>query len=118
MRQALPSVGQVFHRRMSRRIAGQTLATLGALATIGGVALRGAPYTTAQDDHDDSGHGRGRGRGRGRGGDDDSDGEQIDADSEARQSVTGEVPAGAIEIRIISDDAGGFAPAELVVDAG
>jgi plastocyanin len=62
------------------------------------------------DDHGGSGHGRGRGRGRGHGGDDDA--QRQDA------SITGQVPEGAIEVRIVSDDAGGFVPGELTVDLG
>ena len=32
--------------------------------------------------------------------------------------ITGQVPEGAVEIRIVSDDAGGFVPGELTVDLG
>jgi plastocyanin len=61
------------------------------------------------DDHDDtSGHGRGRGRGRG--GDDDQ--------RQEGAAQTAPVPPGAVEIRIVSDDAGGFVPGELTVDLG
>lgn len=62
------------------------------------------------EDHDDkSGHGRGRGRGRG--GDDDDQRQEGAAQ-------TAPVPPGAVEIRIVSDDAGGFVPGELTVDLG
>lgn len=60
------------------------------------------------DDHDD---GSGHGRGRGRGGDDDNEG-QVTA------AQTAQIPPGAIEIRIVSDDAGGFVPGDLTVDMG
>ena len=32
--------------------------------------------------------------------------------------ITGQVPEGAVEIRIVSDDAGGFVPGELTIDLG
>lgn len=66
------------------------------------------------DEDDDSGHGRGRNRGRG--GDDDDEG-QDDDDLQAA-TLTAQIPAGAIEVRIVSDDAGGFVPGELTVDLG
>lgn len=79
------------------------------------------PHVVAQDDDDDSGHGRGRGRGRGRGGDDDDrhNGDHRDDDGRrANAALVQQVPPGAIEVRIISDDAGGFVPGDLTVDLG
>ena len=68
-----------------------------------------------QDDHgDDSGHGRGRGRGRG--GNDDDQRQEDERGQDA--ALTGKIPPGAIEVRIVSDDAGGFVPGEVTVDLG
>ena len=39
-------------------------------------------------------------------------------EGDAPVPVTGTVPEGAVEVRIISDDAGGFVPGELTVDLG
>ena len=111
-------VGRHPRRRVLRGLAGGAGGLLGSSLTFA-ASYR---YATAGDDDDDdgdgdsSGHGSGdsghggddsgRGRGRGRGGDRD---EQI---------VAGQVPAGSIAVRVVDDDAEGFQPANLTVDAG
>ncbi|MDQ2652782.1 MAG: hypothetical protein M3Z20_07025, partial [Chloroflexota bacterium] len=108
----------------TRRAALQTgAATAGGLLIAAATQFVPLPPVLAQDsgdddheDHDDdSGHGRGRGRGRGGDGDDQR---QDDDEREQDAALTGQVPPGAIEIRIVSDDAGGFVPGELTVDLG
>jgi plastocyanin len=68
------------------------------------------------DDHDNSGHGRGRGRGRG--GDDDRGRNEATGDDARAAVPAADIPSGAIVVRIVSDDAGGFVPSELTVDPG
>lgn len=88
----------------NRRVALRAL----AVATGGLLLARAAaPFVTAQDDNDDD---SGRGRGRGRGGDNRGSDEIV--------IPSGSVPPGSVEIRIVSDDPGGFVPAEVTVDAG
>ena len=90
---------------------------LGALAGAAGTGLLVAAlgsHTRAHADDDNSGSGSGnsgRGRGRGRGGDDPDDGDE-------QVAITGEVPAGSIEVRIVSEEAGAFVPGDLTVDLG
>ena len=109
----------------TRRAALQaSVAAAGSLLIAAATRFAPLPTVFAQDagdndhdDHDDdSGHGRGRGRGRGHDGDDGDQRQDDDRDQDA--AVTGTIPPGAIEIRIVSDDAGGFVPGELTVDLG
>jgi plastocyanin len=105
----------------TRRYALQAgIATTGALLFASATRSVSRPQAFAQDqgrgddDHDDeSGHGRGRGRGG-----DDDDRVQDDDGAQDNAALTGQIPPGAIEIRIVSDDAGGFVPGELTVDLG
>lgn len=99
----------------TRRYALQTSAAAAGVLLFAGASRPALPSTVfaqdgGDDDHDDSGHGRGRGRGRGHGGDDN--------EGQVTAAQTAQIPAGAIEIRIISDDAGGFVPGDLTVDLG
>lgn len=101
----------------TRRHALQTgIVAAGGLLFLG--ATRPSPLRQAfaqdsgDDDHDDH---SGRGRGRGRGGNDDQ--RPDDGDNQG-SALTAQVPPGAIEIRIVSDDAGGFVPGDLTVDLG
>lgn len=75
------------------------------------ISLAAAPPVVGHDDddHDDDDHDddSGRGRGRGRSGGDDDDVHPL-----------GTVPAGSIEVRIDDDDAGGFEPGTVSIDAG
>ena len=101
-------------RRSRRLLLGVAAGAAGSALLVAATATLGP--VRASDDHDgdnsgSGGDGSGRGRGRGRGGD------EPDAE-EAAVAITGEVPAGSIEVRIVSDDAGGFVPGELTVDAG
>ncbi len=107
--------------RRSRRFALQAAGVaVGNLLVL--TAVRSAPRASVlasdddNDDDGDSGHGRGRGRGRGRGGDDHHD--DGDDGDENLVAVAAQVPAGAIEIRIVGDDAGDFIPGEVTVDVG
>jgi plastocyanin len=70
----------------------------------------------AQETNDDGGSERGRGRGRG--GDDDQGNSGPGNVKEAALPLTGVVPEGAAEVRVVDDDAGGFVPSELTVDLG
>jgi plastocyanin len=105
-----------FDAPRSRRHAVQALAAAAGSALLlrasDGVARLQA---LAQDEDDDS-SGRGRGRGCGRGGDQDNRGPGNAEDG--AKAPAAEVPPGAIEVRIVSDDAGGFVPGEVAIDAG
>lgn len=83
-------------------------------ATASGVLLAGATLQTRHSSlaQDDDSSGSGHGRGRGRGGHDDGD------EDDDEVVLTGEIPPGSLEIRIVSDDAGGFVPGDLTVDLG
>lgn len=65
-------------------------------------------------EHDDSGHGRGRGRG----GDDDRGRDDGIGDDDRHTPSQAAPPGGSMVVRIVSDDAGGFVPGELVVRPG
>src|SRR5215208_5684083 len=99
--------------RNRRRVA-QTIATAGSLLLLGAATRPGSRLAFAQDEDDDnSGHG----------GDDRDNSGPGNADDRGRGDeepvqITGTVPEGAVEIRIVSDDAGGFVPGELTVDLG
>ena len=117
------SVG-ILESRKTRRRAAQTLAVAaGSLLLISAAGGERSRFVLAQDSDQDDNSGRGRGRGRG-GEDRDNSGpgnaDDRDAhdEEEAPVSVTGTVPEGAVEVRIVSDDAGGFTPGELTVDLG
>ncbi len=113
-----PSALPRSRRRLLGALAGATGASL--------VAARGRSPAHASDDHDDDSSGpgsggdsgQGRGRGRGRGGDEPDAGDEAAEGDEEAVAIIGEVPAGSVEIRIVSDDAGGFVPGELTVDLG
>ena len=69
----------------------------------------------AKDDYDDAmDH---SGRGHGHGGDDDGQ-HHDDDDHQVTTTQMGQIPAGAVQVRIVSDDAGGFVPGALTVDLG
>ncbi|MFN8677646.1 MAG: cupredoxin domain-containing protein [Thermomicrobiales bacterium] len=117
MSDAFPQRPRGQHGRPTRRSLVQAgVAAAGSLLVA--AASRPGPrppalaQDTSNDDHDDH---SGRGRGRGRGGDDDG---QREDDDRQDAAITGQIPAGAIEIRIVSDDAGGFVPGDLTVDLG
>ena len=99
--------------QQSRRIALRALAAVTGSALFFGATQTGllpSAATLAMDDDDDnSGHGSSN-SGSGHGGD---DGVRIRAAASQAQ-----IPAGSIEIRIISDDADGFSPNDLTVDLG
>jgi plastocyanin len=107
--------------RGNRRRVAQTIATVaGSLLLLEAATRQVSPLAFAQDGDDDDNSGRGRGRGRGGDNHDNSgpgNADGADAD-EAPVQITGQVPEGAVEIRIVSDDAGGFVPGELTVDLG
>jgi plastocyanin len=99
-------------RRSRRRVAQVLMATAGGVLLIGGAVNQTRLPVAAQDGGNDNDSGRGRGRGRG--GDDDSSGHG--GDDELVQPAA--APPGSIEVRIVSDDAGGFVPSDLTVDLG
>jgi plastocyanin len=94
----------------SRRRVLRSLLTGGAgllgLSTFG---IAGTNYVRATDDGGDGGDGDNSSPG--------GDGDDND-DDDLTPTITGDIPAGSNEIRIVSDDAGGFVPAELTVDVG
>ncbi len=98
--------------QQSRRIALRALAAATGSALFFGATQTGLLHTDStlamEDDDDNSGHGSSN-SGSGHGGD---DGEDRAAATQAQ------IPAGSIEIRIISDDADGFSPHDLTVDLG
>ena len=106
-----------FEAPRSRRHALRVLTAVAGSAMLlqasGGAAR---PPAVAQSEEDDNSSGRGRGRGRGRDGNEDNRGPGNAEDRTEAPDV--EVPPGAIEVRIVSDDAGGFVPGDLTVDAG
>ncbi len=118
MSDVFPQCPRGRNRQHTRRYLLQAGAAAGVnllviVATRPGLFPQALAQDTGDDDHeDDSGHGRGRGRG----GDDDEQ-HQDDNDQDAA-TLTGQIPPGAIEIRIISDDAGGFVPGDSTVDLG
>jgi plastocyanin len=112
--------------RGNRRRASQTIAAAaGSLLLLEAATHDGRLLAFAQhgDEDDSSGRGRGRGRGgedqgnSGPGNADDRDAGEENAD-EAPVQITGQVPEGATEVRIVGDDAGDFVPSELTVDVG
>ena len=114
MTTAEPRVPSVPKPRSSRRRAVQALAAgAGGLLFLGAAWTNFGPFAAARvDDDDDSA--RGDDDRRGDGGDDRGHG---GGDAEAAAPVAA-IPAGSVEIRIVSDDAGGFVPGELTVDLG
>ena len=129
MSDASHTLGRLLGARRNRRHAAQALAAAaGSIMLLKAAAGEAGPRAFAQDSDDDDSSGRGRGRGRG--GDDDRDnsgpgnaddrGDDHDDEHEESEqvSVTGVVPEGAVEIRIVSEDAGAFVPGELTVDLG
>jgi plastocyanin len=114
-------------RQSRRRLLRYAMGGAGLLALSGSgvISLRQTIAKDGDDDDDDddnSGHGSGgddnsghgadnSGHGNGHDDDDDDDGDETVA-------VTGEIPAGSIQITIVSDDAYGFSPSELTVDLG
>src|SRR5687768_3958574 len=116
----MPDLRQMVNRALAsrgsrRRTAQAIAAAAGSLLLLEAATNRVNPLAFAQDDDDNSGHGRGRGRG---GDDHDNSGPGNANDEEAPVQITGEVPEGAVEIRIVGDDAGDFVPGELTVDVG
>jgi plastocyanin len=101
--------------RRNRRRAAQTIAAAGSLLLLGAATRAGNRLAFAQDGDDDDNSGRG-------GDDQDNSGpgnaDDRDRGDEEPVPITGQVPEGAMEIRIVSDDAGGFVPGELTVDLG
>jgi plastocyanin len=116
----MPDVREIANRALAsrgsrRRIAQAIAAAAGSLLLLEAATNRVNRLAFAQDDDDNSGHGRGRGRG---GDDHDNSGPGNADDEEAPVQITGQVPEGAVEVRIVGDDAGDFVPGELTVDVG
>jgi plastocyanin len=116
---AMSDPRQTLHKalafRGNRRRAAQTIAAAGGLLLLGAATRPSSRLAIAQsgDDDDNSGHG---------GDDQDNSGhgnaEDRGPGNEEPGQITGQVPEGAVEVRIVSDDAGGFVPGELTVDLG
>lgn len=116
----LPDSGQGYG--LSRRHALQMAGLVGGGVFVALGLQRPRTPVMALNDHgedmDDDDSGRGRGRGRGRGGDNDDHHDDGDHGEETAAAIAAQVPDGAIEIRIVGDDAGDFVPGEVTVDAG
>jgi plastocyanin len=115
MEQAAIDDVETTHSR--RRLLGHAIGGVGFFALVGSSTLIGRRVTAQgdDDDHDDddnSGHGSDDDNGHNS---DDDDGGGSDDDAPV---ITGDIPAGSIEIRIVDDDADGFSPGDLTVDAG
>src|SRR5215204_4449652 len=111
----------ILHRalagRGNRRRAAQAIAAAaGSLLLLEAATKHGSPLAFAQDGDDDDNSGRARGGddhdNSGPGNADEREAGEENADEEQVQ-ITGQVPEGAVEIRIVSDDAGGFVHDEL-----
>lgn len=104
-----------------RRLLGQALGGACLLAAAGSGAFALRRVAAKDDDGDSGGPGSGGGSddhsGHGGGGDDDHSGPGGGGDGDD-VTITGEIPAGSIEVRIVDDDPGGFSPGELTVDLG
>lgn len=118
-------VGILESRKNRRRAAQSLVAAAGSVLLALAAAGERGRFAFAQDSDDDDSSGRGRGRGRGRGGDEqdnsgpgNAEDREDDAGDLDEEAVTGVVPEGAIEVRIVSDDADGFVPGDLTVDLG
>lgn len=92
-----------------------------AAAAAGGlllsVAARPGPNVPAfaKDDYDDATDHSGRGHGH----DGDEDGQHHgDDDHQVTATQMEQLPPGAVQVRIVSDDSGGFVPGDLTVDLG
>lgn len=96
--------------QQSRRIALRSLAAVAGSALFFGATQTGLLHTDStlamEDDDTNSGHGSSN-SGHGHGGDD-----------EGVTPPQDQIPAGSLEIRIVSDDADGFSPHDLTVDLG
>jgi plastocyanin len=104
------SLPTTLHTR--RRALQAVAAAAGSVLLIASATRTGLrPSALAQDgdDHDNSGHGSSN-SGRGHGGD--------GGEEEDEAVLQAQIPPGSTEIRIVSDDAGGFVPGELTVDLG
>ncbi|MEA2596390.1 MAG: hypothetical protein QOF01_2859 [Thermomicrobiales bacterium] len=99
-------------RPSRRRLLRQAVGGAGFLALAGSSALT-IHQATAKDGDDDDNSGKGSG-------DDDGDhsGHGGGGDENDAPVITGEIPAGSIEVWIVDDDANGFSPGNLTVDAG
>lgn len=99
--------------RRTRRQAAQALAAAAGGFLLVRVGVDEARLALAQDD-DSSGHGQGGGHG---GDSDDERGDDGDTEEEAVVPAA-EIAPGSASVRIVSDEAGGFVPGELTIDAG
>jgi plastocyanin len=113
---------QALASRGNRRRAAQAIAAAaGSLLLVGATTRHGGPLALAQDDGDDDNSGRGHGgddRDNSGPGNADDRGNAAENNDEDLVQITGQVPEGAVEIRIVSDDAGGFVPGEVTIDLG
>ena len=112
-----PQAGSLSAHQTRRRAVQTFTAVAGSLLVAGTGMGAVDPSARAQDDRDEDDSGRGRDRGRGRGGDDhDNSGPGNEEDRALIEAA--EIPPSSIEVRIVSDDTGGFVPGDLTVDLG
>ena len=113
---------QALASRGNRRRAAQAIAAAaGSLLLVEATTKHVNPLALAQEDGEDDNSGRGHGgddRDNSGSGNADDRGNGADNKDEAPVQINGQVPEGAVEIRIVSDDAGGFVPGEITVDLG
>jgi plastocyanin len=96
-----------------RRLLQGAVGGIGAAALAGGSGLTFHQALAGNEDEDD-----GDSSGSGSGGDGHDNSGHGGGDEDETVVVTGEIPEGSIEIRIVSEDADGFQPNDLTVDLG
>lgn len=105
------------HRFTRRRVVA---GAAGAMIALPAAIALGAPYRLSDDDDDDrdnSGPGNAEDSNRDDH-DDHDDNAQGGSDDEGDVAASGTVPAGSVEVQIVDDDADGFQPQTVTVDAG
>jgi plastocyanin len=101
-------------RQTRRRVLSGLAGGMGGVLILASAGPRGVrPVFAQSDDEPDDDGNSGSG-----GGDDDHSGHGGGGDDGETVPVTGEIPAGTIEVRIVNDDLDGFSPANLTVDIG
>jgi plastocyanin len=96
-------------RHSRRRVLQGAIGGVGAAALVAGSGLT-VHQVLAKDEDDDDDDRDSSGSGSGH--------DDHDSDSDDTVPVTGEIPAGSIEVRIVNDDSDGFQPNDLTVDLG
>lgn len=121
---AAPVPGPRSHRSR-RRVLQRLAAGAGGLLIVAAAGRHGVAAGIAasdddpdRDDREDDDSGHGQSGHDDSGGDDGGDVEEADEGDNETVAVTGQIPAGSLEVRIVSEDADGFQPPELTIDLG